>query len=149
MSAVEIQTVAIQTAAPTKAIRRVRLGPGICIATAFVILLAICAVVPDLIAPHSPNEQHLRDSLLPPAWHEKGTWTYPFGTDTLGRDVFSRLVYGTRTSLAIATFAVALSSVIGVSLGLIAGYFGGKLDRIVVGWTDVQQGLGGILIIMV
>lgn len=144
MTAVEIQALAIP-----KAVRRVRFGPGIFIAMAFLLLLVIWVFFPSLIATHEPNEQNLRDALLHPAWHGEGRWSYPFGTDTLGRDVFARLVYGTRTSLGVALFAVALSALIGVTMGLLAGYFGGKLDWIIVGWTDVQQGLGGILIIMV
>lgn len=139
----------VQAVVPPQSIRRVRFGPGICLMLAFLSLLATCFVAPGILALHSPNEQKLRAALRPPVWQKRGSWTYPFGTDTLGRDVYSRLIYGTRTSLGIALLTVLLSAVIGVTLGLLAGYFGGKTDRAIMGWTDVQQGMGGILIIMV
>jgi peptide/nickel transport system permease protein len=139
----------VQAVVPAQPIRRVRFGVGICLTLAFLAVLVICVVAPGILALHPPNEQKLRAALRPPVWQERGSWSYPFGTDTLGRDVYSRLVYGARTSLGIALLTVLLSAVIGVTLGILAGYFGGKADRAIMGWTDVQQGMGGILIIMV
>jgi peptide/nickel transport system permease protein len=75
--------------------------------TAFVIIavMVVVAVFAPLIAPHSPTEQSLPDKLKPPAWQQGGSATHLFGTDLLGRDLFSRLVYGARVSLTVAAFA--------------------------------------------
>jgi peptide/nickel transport system permease protein len=95
---------------------------------AFVFLLALLA---PLIAPHDPYVQNLKARLIPPFWYPKGNWTHPLGTDNLGRDYLSRLIYGARISLLIGVSAMVISGVIGTGLGLVAGYFGGRVDMIV------------------
>ncbi|MDX6751500.1 ABC transporter permease [Geminicoccaceae bacterium 1502E] len=98
-----------------------------------VILLAILlvAVLAPLIAPHDPYAQDVSRRLIPPIWQEKGTWEHVLGTDKLGRDYLSRLIYGAQISLMIGLLAAAASAVIGIALGVAAGYFGGRVDSVV------------------
>jgi peptide/nickel transport system permease protein len=94
----------------------------------FIIAVALLA---PLLAPHDPYAQDLGQRLIPPVWHDNGSWVHPLGTDQLGRDYLSRLIYGTRISLLIGISAMAMSAVIGISLGLAAGYFGGRSDLVI------------------
>jgi peptide/nickel transport system permease protein len=94
----------------------------------FIIIVALLA---PLLAPHDPYAQDLGKRLIPPIWHETGSWAHPLGTDQLGRDYLSRLISGTRISLLIGLSAMAMSAVIGASLGLTAGYFGGRVDLVI------------------
>lgn len=119
------------------------------IAGAFLLLLILFAVVPHLFTSVPPNEQNLKDSLAPPFWNGGGSWSHPLGTDTLGRDIWSRLVYGTRTSLGVGLAATTLAALIGVTFGLLSGYFGGIVERFLMGWTDAQQGMPAIIILLV
>ena len=84
-----------------------------------------------LLAPHDPYHQDLAKRLTPPIWHDKGTWDHPLGTDNLGRDYLSRLMYGARISLIIGVAAMLISGVIGTTMGVLAGYFGGRVDMVV------------------
>lgn len=99
------------------------------------VLLAIFAIamLAPLIAPHDPLDQQLARNLIPPFWHDnpKATWAHPLGTDGLGRDYLSRLIYGARISLLIGFIAMLISGVIGTTLGVAAGYFGGRVDMVV------------------
>jgi peptide/nickel transport system permease protein len=91
----------------------------------FILLVALLA---PWLAPHDPYAQDLAQRLIPPIWNESGSWTHPLGSDQLGRDYLSRLIYGTRISLLIGTAAMLMSGIIGTTLGVLAGYFGGKVD---------------------
>lgn len=94
------------------------------------ILLGIMglAFLAPWIAPHDPYAQDLERRLVPPFWHAQGNWTHPLGTDGLGRDYLSRLIYGARISLLIGISTVSISALIGSFLGILAGYFGGRVD---------------------
>ena len=94
-------------------------------------LLVIMALFAPLIATHGPYEQDILERLTPPVFLEGGSWEHWLGTDQLGRDVFSRIVYGARISLTVGVCAVVVSAVIGVIMGLLAGYFGGWIDAVV------------------
>src|SRR2546425_10035184 len=96
--------------------------------TSFFIIavLILVAVLAPLIAPHSPTEQSLPDKLRPPAWQEGGSMKHLLGTDVLGRDVLSRLVYGARVSLTVAAVALLAGGGVGLALGILAGYTGGR-----------------------
>ncbi|AHF80982.1 Dipeptide transport system permease protein DppC [Thermococcus paralvinellae] len=99
-----------------------------------IIALVLIAILAPILAPYPEQalgEPNLKERLQPPSWK------HPFGTDHLGRDVLSRVIYGTRTSLIIGFSVVALALLIGVPLGLIAGYFGGKVDLAVMRITDI------------
>ncbi len=98
---------------------------------AIVLAVALLALLADLIAPFDPARIDVHAILLPPSWE------HPCGTDTLGRDVFSRMLFGARVSLAVGFVAVGISLAIGVLLGAIAGFFGGRTDAIIMRATDM------------
>lgn len=95
------------------------------------LLLILVAIFAPLLATHDPYVQNLAQRSLPPIWYPKGTIEHILGTDNLGRDYYSRLVYGTRISLLIGLSVMVISGAIGSALGLIAGYFGGRVDLVV------------------
>jgi peptide/nickel transport system permease protein len=109
-------------------------------------LFVIMAVFATWLAPHSATVGPLRDRLMPPFWLDGGSTNHLFGTDTVGRDILSRVIFGTRTSLAIGGLAVAVGGTIGTVLGLITGYYGRWLDAIVMRITDAMLSLPIILI---
>lgn len=108
--------------------------------------LTVVAVAAPFIAPYSPVEASLRDSMLPPAWVEGGTSAHPLGTDAFGRDVLSRLIYGARVSLSVAVLALAIAGLIGTTVGLVAGYVGGSLDSTLMRLVDMVLALPTLLI---
>jgi peptide/nickel transport system permease protein len=106
-------------------------------------------VLAPWIAPHNPFDLKtldLLDSLLPPAWHLDGRTTYLLGTDNQGRDVLSAIMFGTRLSLLVGFGAVAFAILLGVTLGLVAGYAGGRWDALIMRVADVQLSFPAILI---
>lgn len=98
---------------------------------AVLLLIVLAALGAPWLAPHDPYAQNLANSSFPPIWHERGSWVHPLGTDTLGRDYLSRLLYGGRISLLIGVSVVAIAGLIGTVLGVVAGYFGGRIDMLV------------------
>ena len=116
------------------------------------VLLVICvgaAVFAPWVAPHNPFDLrtlNLNDALLPPSFSVGGNAAYPLGTDDQGRDVFSAIMYGARISLLVGLASVALAMLLGVSLGLLAGYVGGRIDAIIMRIADVQLSFPAILI---
>ena len=118
-------------------------------AAAVALLCVFMAVFAGIIAPHNPFDLatlELSDSLLPPAWMDGGRLKYPLGTDEQGRDVLSALMYGARISLLIGGASVVASLLIGVSLGLLAGYAGGRIDAFIMRVCDVMLSFPSILI---
>jgi peptide/nickel transport system permease protein len=109
-----------------------------------IVLLALFA---DRVAPAGPNDQDIAARLRPPAM-VGGTWSRPLGTDELGRDVLSRLLYGGRVSLMVGLLAVAVSCPLGVVIGLASGFFGGWIDRALMRLTDIQLAIPTILLAM-
>ncbi len=112
-------------------------------------LLVFAAVFAEQLAPHDPLAQNLRVSKQPPAWMADGSWEYPLGTDNLGRDILSRILYGTRVSLTVGFFGVVIAVGIGLAAGLVAGYAGGRTDAIIMGVTNVLLGLPYLLFVVV
>ena len=102
-----------------------------------VLLFVLTAALAPLLAPHDPIGADIRKRLLPPFW-SSGSTEYLLGTDPIGRDVLSRIIYGSRISLLVAVVAVSLRSSAGVLLGLVAGYYRGKLDSIIMRIGDIQ-----------
>jgi ABC-type dipeptide/oligopeptide/nickel transport system permease subunit len=105
------------------------------------VLLAVVvasAVFAPQLAPHDPLDQDLRNRLAPPAWAEGGSWDYVVGTDHLGRDQLSRLIYGARISLTLAFISTTSSLIIGTTLGIISGYRRGALDLVIMRFADIQ-----------
>jgi peptide/nickel transport system permease protein/dipeptide transport system permease protein len=95
------------------------------------------AVFAPLLSPHDPLEISLYDQIKPPVWHEKGTWKNILGTDDLGRDTLSRIIYGARVSLAVAVVSVGLAFVFGTFLGSISGYYKGAVDSFIMRVMDM------------
>lgn len=95
-----------------------------------VLAVILVAVAAPLLAPHDPTQLQLGKRLRPPAWIEGGSWTYPLGTDTLGRDVWSRILYGSRISVVVGVVSVIIAGIIGVLVGLVAGFYGGIADSV-------------------
>jgi peptide/nickel transport system permease protein len=117
-------------AAPSLA-RRMLANPSLVIGFGLIGIVVVMALAAPWLAPHDPYAQDLSHRMVPPLWHAKGTWAHPLGTDNLGRDYLSRVIYGARISLLIGVSVMLLSGLIGTTLGLVAGYFGGKVDMAV------------------
>ncbi|MEE7449961.1 peptide ABC transporter permease [Methylobacterium radiotolerans] len=117
---------------PTRLIlRRGLRHTGFLIGTGILGLIVLAALAAPLIAPHDPYAQDVSRRLIPPVWQAKGSWAHVLGTDKLGRDYLSRLLYGGQISLLIGISAALISGLIGTTLGLCAGYFGGWVDSVV------------------
>ena len=112
------------------------------------LIMGGAAVFAPQLAPWDPGKQMLLKRLRPPAWQERGLREHPLGTDHLGRDILSRVVYGGRISLGVALSAVTLSALIGVTLGLVAGFFGGRADAFIMRIVDVFLAIPYILLAM-
>lgn len=126
-----------------------RHSPVAMIASVMLVVLLVASLGADWIAPHNPFDLasiNLIDALAPPVWLEDGRWTYILGTDSQGRDLYSTLLYGARISLIIGLASVLLSMIIGIGLGLLSGYLGGRLDAIIMRIADVQLSFPAILI---
>jgi peptide/nickel transport system permease protein len=102
------------------------------------LLIATIALLAPLIAPHDPLQQNLADNFKPPVWEEGGSTNYLLGTDPLGRDLLSRLIYGARYSLTISLSSVLLGTALGFAIGLVSGYFGGLTDTVLMRLGDIQ-----------
>lgn len=124
---------------------RRRLAATARVGIAILVGVALAALFAEVIAPSAPETQRLTDRLDPPSWLG-GTHGYVLGTDQLGRDVLSRVIYGSRVSLVVGLAGVVLSGTLGVTLGLVAGYFGGYWDRVIMRVTDVQQAIPALVL---
>ena len=118
---------------------------GLVIITIFI----LSGILAPYISPHDPIETSLYDQLKPPVWHENGTWNNILGTDDLGRDILSRLIYGARVSLAVAVVSVGLAFCLGTLLGCIAGYYKGFQDSIIMRFMDMLLSFPYILLAIV
>lgn len=120
--------------------------PALLVSLSLAVLLVVFAIIAPLISPHDPLVGNLTDRLLPPAWQEGGSSEYLFGTDALGRDVLSRLLYGARISLSACILSIAIAGVIGSALGIVAGYFGGWVETLIMRLVDIAISLPVILL---
>jgi peptide/nickel transport system permease protein len=118
---------------------------------AFIVLviLSVTALFGSTLSAHDPNEHRLEDRLLPPAWAAGGSPEHLLGTDALGRDVGSRLIHGTRLSLFIPFASVLIAGSLGTILGLIAGFYAGKADAIIMRLVDSMMALSSLLLVLV
>ncbi|MDH7799380.1 MULTISPECIES: ABC transporter permease [unclassified Beijerinckia] len=119
---------------------------GFIIGMTIITVIVLAAIFAPLIAPYDPYAQDLGRRLIDPVWSAKGSWENIFGTDALGRDVLSRLIYGARISLMIGFTAAVIAGIIGTALGILGGYFGGKVDAFVVYLINVKLALPVILV---
>ena len=113
---------------------------------AVIVVLLVAALLAPWLAPHPPAEQYRDALLLPPAWLAGGSWTYPLGTDDVGRDLLSRLLYGSRVSLLIGCIVVTLSLAAGVILGLVAAFFRGAVETLIMRLMDIMLALPSLLL---
>jgi len=120
------------------------------VASAIVLLVvALGALLAPWIAPQNPFDPaalDLADARIPPAWLEGGRWQYPFGTDGQGRDLLSLLIYGLRISMLVSVCATLFALVVGVTLGLVSGYAGGRVDNLIMRLADMQLSFPTILV---
>ncbi len=119
-------------------------GPPV-LATLWCVLMLLAAVFGENLAPYKKEAMNLAGALQPPAWQEGGSFAYLFGTDQLGRDLFSRLIAGARVSLAIAAAATVLGGMVGILVGLVAGYLGGFVGTVLMRIVDAFLALPFIL----
>ena len=122
---------------------------GALIGLAVIVVVLLLAVFADVVAPHGPNTVDNTAFLRPPAWQEGGSAKYLLGTDAIGRDMLSRLIYGSRLSLSIGIAVVAVAIVVGIALGLVSGFFGGVADVLIMRAMDILLTLPSLLLAIV
>ena len=110
------------------------------------VVFVVVGITASWIAPQDPNAGILDDRFVPPIWSEDGSGKFPLGADHVGRDVLSRLIVGTRSSLIIATISLAAGAFLGVALGLISGYLGGFIDELIMRTADIGAAFPLILL---
>ncbi len=112
-------------------------------------LMLLAAVFAPWLSPHDPLEQDLLSSFLPPSWQADGDPMFFLGTDNLGRDIASRLIYGARTALIVALVAATLAALLGTVLGMLAGFYGGKTDMLISRAVDIWMSFPAVLLSIV
>ncbi|PID41081.1 MAG: dipeptide ABC transporter permease DppC [Proteobacteria bacterium] len=122
---------------------------GAVIGLIFFVSIIIIAVFADFIAPHAPNDQYRSAFLQPPFWQDGGSIHFPLGTDAVGRDILSRLIYGARYSLFIGCVVVSIALSVGVIFGLFAGFFRGRVDTIIMRLMDIILAFPSLLLALV
>jgi dipeptide transport system permease protein len=123
-----------------------RENPGAVAGLYFILLVLVFAIFADVIAPWDPTVQNREALLQPPVWQDGGSWDYILGTDAVGRDLFSRIIYGARFSMFIGAMVVTLSMSIGIMLGLTAGYFRGYIETTIMRIMDVILAFPSLLL---
>jgi len=121
-----------------------RVGTFPVVPAAILLALALLAVFADVLAPHNPEVGSLGDRFKPPVWQAGGSERYLLGTDHLGRDVLSRLIYGARVSMVVGFTAVIVAGLLGTTLGILSGYLGGWVDQVIMRLTDTWLALPGL-----
>ena len=146
MSSVVTDAIAATPARPRASWRSLRLPV---IPLGIIVVFVLVAVLAPLLSPGDPYEQSLRNRFTPPVWDERGTWKHVLGTDRLGRDMLSRIIWGSRVSLAAGVLTVLLATVVGASIGLVAGYHGGRVDVALMRLTDATMSFPVILLALI
>ncbi|KZN14357.1 dipeptide ABC transporter permease DppC [Marinomonas sp. TW1] len=123
-----------------------RTNKGAVAGLSFIVLICFMAIFADFVAPHSPSQQYRDALLLPPAWLQGGNWSFILGTDDVGRDILSRLIHGSRLSISVGIVAVTASLIMGILLGLIAGYFKGMIDTMIMRIVDIMLAMPSLLL---
>ena len=114
-----------------------------------VVLLLLTAIFAPIVAPYPPDIQNLADRLIPPMWDTKGVIGHILGTDDFGRDLFSRIIFGSRISLMVGAISVGVSLSFGLVMGIVAAYFGGKTDLFIMRIVDIMLSIPAILLAIV
>ncbi|MFO1080760.1 MAG: ABC transporter permease [Reyranellaceae bacterium] len=130
---------------------RLAFGPGVKIGlgVALVAGMALVAVLAPFLAPHDPYAQNLMLRLRPPVWEPRGSWAHPLGTDNFGRDLLSRLIWGSRLSITVGLTAMVVALSFGTTLGMVAGYVGGRTEQLIMRFADGYQAIPEILLAIV
>jgi len=123
--------------------------PGVIVGGGVLLLFVLAAVLAPWISPHDPLNQDLMANLLPPFWQDMHDPLYPLGTDSLGRDLLSRVLHGGRIALTVAVLAATFAAVLGTSLGLMAGYLGGWVDTLISRLVDIWMSFPAVLLSIV
>lgn len=126
-----------------------RLNGEILFGAVVIVIVVIMALIGPFVVPHDPNLQQLAEAYQPPAWMDGGTSEHLLGTDSLGRDVLSRIVYGSRVALFVAVVATIFSGVIGTAVGLLAGFYRGWVDEVVMRLVDTWMSFPPVLLAVV
>jgi len=121
----------------TETLREVVRRPSALVGGIMIAVIVLISIFFPLFYGVDPLEQDLLARFTPPVWQEGGSWTYPLGADNLGRDVLSRLLYGSRVSLLVGFAAVLVAELAGILLGLFSGYYGGKIDSLIMRVADI------------
>jgi peptide/nickel transport system permease protein len=124
-------------------------SPRVVIALCMILCIVFCAVFAYRIAPNDPGDQNLLSILTPPFWVEGSDPAFPLGTDSLGRDVLSRLIYGARTAMLVAFFASLGAMIVGTILAHISGYFGGTIDWVIGRLVDVWMSFPPVILSLI
>jgi peptide/nickel transport system permease protein len=114
-----------------------------------IVVFVLAAIFAGMLSPTDPDEQSLRQRFTPPVWDERGTWKHVLGTDRLGRDMLSRVIWGARVSLTAGVLTVLLASAFGAGVGLVAGYYGGRVDAALMRITDATMSFPVILLALI
>lgn len=131
------------------AVRRCLANPRVLAGGALALALAVVALFAPFLAPRDPGEQDLLATLLPPFWAAAGDAAYPLGTDSLGRCILSRLLYGARIAVAVAVISATGAMLMGATLALLAGYFGGRIDWLVGRAVDVWMAFPPVILALI
>lgn len=126
--------------------RRVGRHVGLMLGGGVFFAIVVIALLAPLIAPADPYVQNVAGRLVSPVWEADGSWAFPFGTDHLGRDYLTRLIYGARISLLIGVCAALISGLIGTTMGVAAGYFGGRVDTVITTIITIRLSLPVVLV---
>ena len=135
--------------ADSSALRRMLANRRVVLGGAVLLFFALAAVFAPLLAPHDPVEQDLMLQYIPPVWADRAEPGHLFGTDNLGRDILSRLIYGTQIALFVAVTAAAAAGLLGTTLGLLAGYLGGWVDTVISRLVDIWMAFPAVLLSIV
>jgi len=130
-------------------LRRALAEPRVLVGAAITLFILAVAVFAPLLAPHDPTEQDLVNTLLPPIWQDGGDPSFLLGTDSLGRDILSRLIYGARVAMTVAVVAAFGAALLGSIFALIAGYFGGAVDWLICRAVDVWMSFPPVILSLI
>lgn len=131
------------------ALGRALRNPRVIVGAAIILALALVAIFAPWLAPHPPDDQNLLETLLPPAWAKGGSATYLLGTDTLGRCILSRVIYGARVALYVAVTASLGAALLGSTLAILASYFGGWIDWLVSRLVDIWMAVPPVVLALI
>jgi peptide/nickel transport system permease protein len=121
-----------------KSLKRSRVTSTAWVCIGIIVLFSVLAIFAEILTPYSPSKTSLPETFLPPFFENGGTLRHPLGTDALGRDLLTRIIYGARVSLAVAFIALGLGAAFGVAVGIVAGFMGGWIDAVLMRLTDAM-----------